>query len=595
MTLSTTGSGDRNLYVSYISEVPIWKTTYRIVLPTKPEKKPLLQGWAIVDNTVGEDWIDVELSLVAGAPHSFIQQLSEPFYGRRPTVALPESVQLSPQTHASTLLGGNGSLNGTVTDAMGATVAGATVRLVGADGAVVAQTSTDSSGQYSFLSQSTGTYRVEMERPGFRKTVVSANLTPGANQINGQLQVGSVSETVEVSASTGTVETTTSSVSDSFGRRGVANRAHVGLPAGNAQGLPMAGRNSYTLAALTPGAVENSLGGMQAAASGQGLGDLFEYKLKDRVTLKKNQSALVPIVQTELEAERVSLWSGTAGSGRPLRGLWLKNTSPFTLDGGSFSVLDNEVFAGEGLTDPIKPGERRLLSYATDLGLLVQAQTDERPQHIMRARISKGVLTQISELQQRTLYSVRNEDVAARQLVVEHPARYSWILAKASNQPEEQAPGVYRFRMEVPAKATATLPVEEAHVQETTYQLSDLNDDQIALFVRQKTISPEMQQALAKVTTQKAVVAKLEEEMENRQKDIERIVDDQGRLRENMKALRGSAEEKALLQRYTRQLDEQETRLDALRTKIEQTEAQRDQANELLGKIIDDLQLEVTL
>jgi hypothetical protein len=48
MTISTTGTGDRNLYVSYISEVPIWKTTYRIVLPTKAEKKPLLQGWAIV-------------------------------------------------------------------------------------------------------------------------------------------------------------------------------------------------------------------------------------------------------------------------------------------------------------------------------------------------------------------------------------------------------------------------------------------------------------------------------------------------------------------------------------------------------------------
>jgi len=41
--------------------------------------------------------------------------------------------------------------------------------------------------------------------------------------------------------------------------------------------------------------------------------------------------------------------------GRPLRGLWLKNTSPLTFDGGSFSVLENEVFAGEGLTDPIKP------------------------------------------------------------------------------------------------------------------------------------------------------------------------------------------------------------------------------------------------
>jgi hypothetical protein len=42
MTISTAGTGERNLYVSYISEVPIWKTTYRIVLPSKPDKKPLL-------------------------------------------------------------------------------------------------------------------------------------------------------------------------------------------------------------------------------------------------------------------------------------------------------------------------------------------------------------------------------------------------------------------------------------------------------------------------------------------------------------------------------------------------------------------------
>ena len=122
MTISTAGAGERNLYVSYISEVPIWKTTYRIVLPSKPDKKPLLQGWAIIDNTVGEDWNDVDLSLVAGAPHSFIQQLSEPYYGRRPTVPLPESVALSPQTHGAALTGGNGHLAGTVIDPAGAAV-----------------------------------------------------------------------------------------------------------------------------------------------------------------------------------------------------------------------------------------------------------------------------------------------------------------------------------------------------------------------------------------------------------------------------------------------------------------------------------------
>src|SRR5437879_3655149 len=180
-------------------------------------------------------------------------------------------------------------------------------------------------------------------------------------------------------------------------------------------------------------------------------------------------------------------------------------------------------------------------------------------------------------------------------LVIEHPARVEWQLAKAVKEPDEKAPGVYRFRVEVPSKATSSLPVEEVRMLATTYELGNLSEDQIGLFAKQGTITGEMAEALKKITAQKAVVAKLEEEMENRQKDIERIVEDQGRLRENMKALRGSAEERALLQRYTRQLDEQETQLEALRKKIQDTEAQRDKANHQLENMVGDLQIEATM
>jgi hypothetical protein len=596
MTIATTGNGERNLYVSYISEVPIWKTTYRIVLPTKAEKKPLLQGWAIVDNTVGEDWNEVELSLVAGAPHSFIQQLSEPFYGRRPVVPLPESVQLSPQTHAATLSGGNGRLSGAVTDASGAVIAGANVKLMDENNSIVAQTTTDSSGNYSFSSLALGNYRVQTERPGFKTSLMTQlNVAPGENQANARLDAGASTETVTVNADSVTLNTATTGLGMLNRLSRVANRPHAGVGSGTGAGL---GGGLMAPPPPPPPSVANieearAMG--EAAASGQELGDLFEYKLKDRVTLKKNQSALVPIAQTEIEAEKVSLWSGTSGSGRPLRGLWLKNTSPLTFDGGSFSVLENEVFAGEGLTDPIKPGERRLLSYATDLGLLVEAQTNSRPQHVTLAKISKGILTQVSRLEERTLYTVRNQDTAARTLVVEHASRMGWSLAKGAKEPEEKAPGTYRFRLEVPAKATASLPVEEMRTLDVTYSISALNSDQIGLFVKNKTITPEMAEALEKIMDQKAVVAKLEEEMENRQKDIDRIVEDQGRLRENMKALRGSAEEKTLLQRYTKQLDEQETQLESLRKTIRDTEAQRDKANGQLEKMIDELQLDATL
>ena len=97
--------------MSYISEVPIWKSTYRIIFADRKAvngsatdytpQSTMLQGWSVVDNTTGADWINVQLSLIAGAPQSFIQPLSQPIYSHRPQIAIAQEAQLAPQTHQS--------------------------------------------------------------------------------------------------------------------------------------------------------------------------------------------------------------------------------------------------------------------------------------------------------------------------------------------------------------------------------------------------------------------------------------------------------------------------------------------------------------
>ncbi len=64
------------------------------------------------------------------------------------------------------------------------------------------------------------------------------------------------------------------------------------------------------------------------------------------ISIEKNHSALVPILRAEVGVDRVSLWNGRGSGGRPLRSLWLTNSSGLTLDGGSFTVLDAGAFAG---------------------------------------------------------------------------------------------------------------------------------------------------------------------------------------------------------------------------------------------------------
>jgi hypothetical protein len=504
MTISTTGgAGERNLYVSYISEVPVWKTTYRIVLPSKADKKPLLQGWAIVDNTIGEDWNDVELSLVAGAPHSFIQELSLPYYGRRPVVPLPESVQLTPQTHAATLetspaLLGPPAVGGVPGGVMGGVMGGVAGGIGSGSGGGVGG----------------GSFRAGPPKPP-----------------------------------------------------------------------------SMADAAVVEEAREES----EPVAEGSALGDLFEYKLKERVTIRKNQSALVPILQTDITAERVSLWSESLGVARPLRALWVNNASSLTLDGGSFSVLDSNTFAGEGLVEAVKPGERRLLSYATDLGLLVDTKLESTRERVTRVRMYRGTMTTTSEDREKKTYIVRNEDTTPRTLVIEHSARPEWKLREDGVKPEEKAAGLYRFRLNVAPKTTERLEVNEAKPLYTRYELNLVTSDDIELLLRQNSINAEIEKALRTIAAQKKVVADLDGTIKERQKAIDQIFADQGRLRENMKALKGSAEEKTLLQRYTKQLDEEETQLDALRKKKQDAEAEQKLANAVLQKMILELQMDVSL
>jgi archaellum component FlaC len=509
MTISTAGEGERNLLVSYISEVPVWKSTYRIVIPN--EGKPLLQGWAIVDNTVGEDWKNVELSLVAGAPQSFVQELSQPYYARRPVVPLPENAMITPQTHEATM-------------------------------------------------------ETEVQNGALAKPSGVVGGVPGG--IAGG-QVGGIIGGIASSAP----------------------QFQMGVGSGGVRGV---GGGMYKAWAGRPDATEvaESLEAATTTAQTRDLGDLFEYKLPDRVTIRKNQSALVPILQVRIDAEKVSVWNPSESS--VLRALWVDNTSDLTLDGGSFNVLESDAFAGEGLMDAIKPGEKRLLSYAADLGVLIDGKQKAENQRVTKVFVAHGTMSQSTQERQENTYTIRNRDTSARTVVIEHPARPGWKLTDDA-KPAESSTSFHRFRLTVEPKKTETLVVKEYHPVTNSYQVSNVTDDQIKFFLYQKMINPAIEQALRKVIAQKDSVAALDAEMASRKLKISGISEDQQRVRENMKALKGSVEEKALVARYVRELNEQEDRVQSLHHEIADLQQKREAAQRTLNDMIEGLQMEATL
>ena len=587
MAIATTGTGERDVFVSYISEVPVWKSTYRILLPEKNALKPRLQGWAIVDNTIGEDWKDVHLTLVAGAPQSFIQEISQPFYTRRPVVPLPESVQLTPQSHEATLEeqnapaeaqasavngvprsasgggigagrgggtgggvfrvgGGDGTLSGVVRDPTGAIVAGARVTVRNAAGFERTVT-TDSGGHYTFYGVPPGNATLEFSSPGFKNQRTNANINQNyRNEINANLNLGSVSETVEVSA-------------------------------------------ENALVATSPAMLNAALAKQTSEAQGQEIGDFFQYDLNQRITLGKNQSALVPILNAPVEADKVTLWNEDSGA---LRAVWLKNTSNQTLDQGTFNIIDSGSFAGEGVFSVIHPNERRLLSYAADTAVEVKSQVESNAHPYNHVKIDHGFMMLTREQRQSTTYAIRNSDDSPREVVVEHPAQENWKLVSGGAKPEESSASFHRFRVKLDPSKTEKLTVDEYKPEETRYVLTNLDRNVVALLTEQQRVTPAMQQTFDNILARKRKVSALDQQLQDRNQEIAQITSDQSRLRENMKALKGSAEEKALIQRYTGQLNSQEDRLAALRKEMTDLKSQRDQAEQELESMVQKIDLD---
>src|SRR5204863_5923451 len=162
------------------------------------------------------------------------------------------------------------------------------------------------------------------------------------------------------------------------------------LPQAQAYQLPSNNRGVNNLMAIAPtssgfaggattlsDAMTRPDSGIETAATGAEVGDLFEYKIDQPVTVSRDRSALIPILQTRMEGERVSIYNEGNRRDRAMGGMLLKNTSPLTLEGGALTVIDGDAYAGEALMERLKPGEQRLISFALDLGTLVNATLKE--------------------------------------------------------------------------------------------------------------------------------------------------------------------------------------------------------------------------
>jgi hypothetical protein len=338
-------------------------------------------------------------------------------------------------------------------------------------------------------------------------------------------------------------------------------------------------------------AIVDQKSGVQTAASGEEIGDLFEYRIDQPVSIDKSRSALIPIVQTKMEGERVSIFrdkdtteakkeEGEEESNeleavqkanpRPMSGLLLKNVTAMTFEGGSMTVLDREAYAGEALMERLKPKEQRLISFALDLGTLVRVEDKEDREPAKLVKVVDGVFQVHYFKSDKKIYHLMNQTDRKKVVYIEHPVRKDWLLSENGAKPDYTTARFYRFRMELGPFENKDVIVAENLGMMDKYELSSLSPKDLDIFVAGRFIDDSTRTRLAKLIDLRMQINQINAKLAAADKENEEITKDQARFRENIEALTKTAEAKQLITRYIAKANDQETRLEQM-SKDQQT------------------------
>jgi predicted subunit of tRNA(5-methylaminomethyl-2-thiouridylate) methyltransferase len=324
-----------------------------------------------------------------------------------------------------------------------------------------------------------------------------------------------------------------------------------------------------------------------ANASGQELGELFEYRIAQPVTIRKNESAMLPFLQQPIAGRKLLIYSDH-GSQHPTNAAELTNSTGKTLDGGPITVYDGGVYGGEALMETLKAGDKRLISYAVDLGTRITEAFGSKQAVTREMHATRGLLSVKYAMEETRTYTIRNVDQKAKTLILEHPLRQGYTLL--NRQPAEKTPSAYRFDVPLAAGASQEFVVNEERVYEQSYAVVSMTPDSMLQYIQNRVLSDAARRQLQRIADQKSKIAANDRELQIASSQVREVTSDEDRIRQNIQSLNAVSGQQQQVQTYARQLDQHEQQLAGLRDRQAELQKQKAALQAELDRLIEELQ-----
>jgi hypothetical protein len=481
MKISLTGPSSRDLRLSYVTDAPSWKPSYRLMLGK--DGKVNVQAWAIVDNTSGEDWQNVQLGVGSSSALSFRFDLRSVRLVQRETLHQDDLFAMAPPT--------GGSTYGQLLQPAPTTPGGKHVVVEFNDDVLAAGVATpppppppapmaaaQSAKRESPLRALAKAFKPADARSGAADASAAPALPP-VSQAESQIQVtartiqrAGKDFVVEGYADEGDKDKDAASLDranrarEQLIRRGVDPRRIVAV--GGGQKVGKKGGVSVMEAPVQPAAQADgkpdALLQKQAQALGSDPIGTSHFESKVRMNVPRGTSAMVSILNTDTAGEVVYFYDAETPRGNgtyPFRAVRVKNPTDSVLEQGPVTVFGEGKFIGEGLSEPIPARSFAFIPFALDRQIVVERK-DADVDHIARIiTVQRGVFSTEVQHTRRATFALTNRMSERATVYVRHTVAEGYKLTKAPEHGERLG-AAHLFRVDVDPGAKVELVIEES-------------------------------------------------------------------------------------------------------------------------------------
>ncbi len=307
-------------------------------------------------------------------------------------------------------------------------------------------------------------------------------------------------------------------------------------------------------------------------------GELFEYRVKPRVSLRRGGSAMVPLLSARLDARRERIWRAGAAPSPDLV-LTFSNGSGAVLEEGPVVLYDENVYAGEAMLPYSARGAEVKLAFAKDLGVRCK-RTAETRRVVHGVRIGQDALFEEHRREEHHTLQVENDHAEETAVIVELPRIAGHSFDPGFAQPFEETASFHRFRVTAPPHARAVATVVERWHDSTRIEYAQVTTDNLDRWMNERFLDPAWFRAFADIRTEWYAAQEAQGRAKVARRELEDAYAKQAKLAEQLKVLKEGGPEGQLRLRYVQELATEQDRVNAGEAEAKRREADARAATE---------------